>query len=44
MTGSGIDRATAKSISGHKTDSVFNRYDIKDLSQQQDAFEVLAGK
>src|SRR2546430_4052189 len=31
-------RSTAKSISGHKTDSVFNRYDIKDLSQQQNAF------
>ncbi len=44
MTSSGIDRGTAKSISGHKTDSIFNRYDIKDLSQQQDAFEVLAGK
>jgi integrase len=44
MTANGIDRATAKSISGHKTDSVFNRYDIKDLSQQQNAFETLAGK
>jgi integrase len=44
MTANGIDRATAKSISGHKTDSIFNRYDIKDLSQQQNAFEVLAGK
>jgi len=39
MTANGIDRATAKSISGHKTDSVFNRYDIKDLSEQQDALE-----
>jgi integrase len=44
MTRSGIDRATAKSISGHKTDSVFNRYDIKDLNQQRDAFEFLARK
>ena len=44
MTAKGIDRATVKTISGHKTDSVFNRYDIKDMSHQQAAFEVLAGK
>ena len=42
MTERGIDRATIKSISGHTTDSVFNRYDIKDLRQQQNAFEQMA--
>lgn len=44
MTEMGVDKATAKSISGHKTDSVFNRYDIKDLRHQQNAFEIMAGK
>jgi integrase len=44
MTEMGVDKATAKSISGHKTDSIFNRYDIKDLRHQQNAFEILAGK
>lgn len=42
MTEQGIDRTTIKNISGHKTDSVFNRYDIKDLRQQQNAFEKMA--
>jgi integrase len=44
MTENGVDRAVVKSISGHKTDSVFNRYDIKDLRQQQRAFEIMSGK
>jgi integrase len=44
MTEMGVDKATAKSISGHKTDSVFNRYDIKDLRHQQNAFEIMASK
>ena len=42
MTEQGIDRATIKSTSGHKTDSVFNPYDIKDL--RQSAFEKMAGQ
>ncbi|NKE71261.1 site-specific integrase [Candidatus Manganitrophus noduliformans] len=29
MTKAGVDRTVAKRISGHKTDSVFERYDIK---------------
>jgi len=44
MTAKGIGKGAAKSISGHKTDSIFNRYDIKDLKDQQNAFEVMAGK
>jgi integrase len=30
MTRAGVPRQTAKQISGHKTDSIFNRYDIVD--------------
>jgi len=41
MTAKGGDRAGVKSISGHKTDSAFNRYDIKDLRHQQDIFEMV---
>jgi integrase len=41
MTAKGGDRAGVKSISGHKTDSAFNRYDIKDLRHQQDIFELV---
>ncbi|HEY6267238.1 MAG TPA: tyrosine-type recombinase/integrase [Candidatus Acidoferrum sp.] len=44
MTAKGIGKGAAKSISGHKTDSIFNRYDIKDLKDQQGAFEIMAGK
>jgi integrase len=44
MTAKGLDRGIVKSISGHKTDSMFNRYDIKDLRHQQNAFEVMEGK
>jgi integrase len=41
MTAKGGDRAGVKSITGHKTDSAFNRYDIKDLSHQQAIFEMV---
>jgi len=38
MTRAGVPRQTAKQISGHKTDSIFNRYDIVD---EQDIREGL---
>lgn len=38
MTRAGVPRQTAKQISGHTTDSIFNRYDIVD---EQDIREGL---
>lgn len=36
MTRAGVPRQTAKQISGHKTDSIFNRYDIVDEQDMRD--------
>jgi integrase len=36
MTRAGVPRQTAKQISGHKTDSIFNRYDIVDEEDIRD--------
>lgn len=36
MTRAGVPRQTAKQISGHKTDSIFNRYDIGDEQDIRD--------
>jgi hypothetical protein len=37
----GVDRTVAKRISGHKTDSMFERYAIVDTRDQEKAFEQL---
>ena len=37
MNRAGVPRQTAKKISGHKTDDIFNRYDIVDEADIQDA-------
>ena len=37
MTKAGVSRHIAMSISGHKTESVFERYNIKDVTDQRDA-------
>jgi hypothetical protein len=41
MTRAGISRNVAMSISGHKTESVFNRYDITDNRDLEDAARKL---
>ena len=41
MTRAGVDRKTAMRISGHKTESVFNRYDITDDRDLADAAKKL---
>jgi integrase len=38
---SGVDRNVAKKITGHKTDSMFDRYNITDTRDQEIAFERL---
>jgi integrase len=38
----GVDRTTAKAITGHKTDEVFERYDIKVDADLQEAAEKVA--
>jgi hypothetical protein len=37
MVRAGVDRDVAKSISGHKTDSMFSRYNITDERDQREA-------
>lgn len=44
LAAEGIDRGIAKSITGHKTDSMYNRYQIPEVASQQGAFEEIAGK
>jgi len=36
MTRVGVPRQTAKWLSSHKTDSIFNRYDIVDEDNSRD--------
>jgi integrase len=42
MVAAGIDRATAKAISGHETDSIFERYQIIDEKNIADALAMRA--
>ncbi len=42
MVRAGISRTVAKAISGHKTDSVFERYDITDERDLQDAADKIS--
>ena len=35
----GVDRQTSKSISGHQSDSVFERYSIIEVEDQRDALK-----
>jgi integrase len=48
MVRAGVDRDVAKSISGHKTDSMFSRYNITDEKDQREALRrvdlYVAGK
>ena len=37
MNRAGVQRQTAKKSSGHKTDEIFNRYDIVDEADIRDA-------
>ncbi len=39
MTRAGVPRQTAKRISGHKTDAIFNRYDIVDEDDIREGLE-----
>jgi hypothetical protein len=39
MTRAGVDRSVAKKISGHKTDSVFERYNITSVDDVKKAVE-----
>jgi integrase len=41
MVRAGVDRDVAKSISGHKTDSMFSRYNITDERDQREALRRL---
>jgi hypothetical protein len=43
MMNQGADRKTAKTISGHLTDSIFERYQIVSLGRQQEILERRAG-
>ena len=43
-TRAGITRSVAKQLSGHLTDSVFNRYDIVDENDLMDAGEKLEAR
>ncbi|MGH7823499.1 MAG: hypothetical protein ACREQ9_27370, partial [Candidatus Binatia bacterium] len=38
MIRAGVDRDVAKRISGHRTDSMFSRYNITDARDQIEAF------
>jgi hypothetical protein len=38
----GVSRSVAKSFTGHKTDSVYERYAIVDTAAQEDGAEKLA--
>ena len=38
----GVSRSVAKSFTGHKTDSVYERYAIVDSAAQEDGAEKLA--
>jgi integrase len=38
----GVDRTTAKNITGHKDDSIFERYDIRVTSDLQSAAQKMA--
>ncbi len=42
MVRAGVDRATAKLISGHRTDSMFDRYNVSDDSDLADAMRKRA--
>ncbi len=42
MICAGVDRATAKLISGHRTDSMFDRYNIQDEKDLAHALEKRA--
>ena len=37
MTKAGVQRHVAMSISGHKTESMFERYNIQDVTDQREA-------
>ena len=44
MIRAGVSKLTAKRISGHVTDSVFDRYDIGDEADLEDAAEKLQAR
>ena len=44
MIRAGVPKTTAKRISGHVTDSVFDRYDIQDESDLTDAAEKMQAR
>ena len=44
MIRAGVPKTTAKRISGHVTDSVFDRYDIQDESDLADAAEKMQAR
>jgi hypothetical protein len=39
MTQPGVSQAEVMSISGHKTDAIFRRYDIVDVSRKRAAMD-----
>ena len=39
MNRAGVDRATAKLISGHRTDAIFDRYNVQDGRDLAEAME-----
>ncbi len=44
MTDAGVDRDTARAISGHRTDSIFSRYNIVDPQRHMDAASKIAAR
>lgn len=42
MVRAGVDRDVARKITGHKTESMFSRYNITDESDQREAFQRLS--
>ena len=41
MNAKGVHESNAMAVTGHKTNSMFKRYDIEDLESQRDALDAV---